>query len=42
MFILKVLATVLVGSFIVWGYWHEDKFVQFEDRLIEKLKEKLR
>ncbi len=37
-FIIKILATFLFGSFIVWGYWHEEKFVEFEDLLIRAIR----
>jgi hypothetical protein len=37
-FIIKILATLLFGGFIVWGYWHEDKFVEFEDLLIRAIR----
>lgn len=32
-FILHTIAEVAVVAFLIWGFWHEDKFIRFEDRL---------
>lgn len=32
-FILRTIAEVAVVAFLIWGFWHEDKFIRFEDRL---------
>lgn len=29
-----ILAEVLLTLFVVWGFMHEEKFVQFEDKII--------
>lgn len=36
-FTLLTVAELLVGLFLIWGFWHEDKMVAFEDRLFERL-----
>ncbi len=36
-FFVATIAEILVGSFIIWGFWHEDKIVAFEDRLFARL-----
>ena len=36
-FTLFTVAEILVGLFLIWGFWHEDKMVAFEDRLFERL-----
>lgn len=33
MFLIKSLAAIVVGALILWGYWHEDRFVEFENLL---------
>lgn len=38
MFVIAVLFEVILFGFIMWGYLHEEKFVEFEDRLIANLK----
>ena len=35
--ILITLAEIAFGGFIIWGFWHEEKVVEFEDRLFAKL-----
>ncbi len=32
-FILRTIAEVAVVAFLIWGFFHEDKFIRFEDRL---------
>ena len=32
-FILRTIAEVALVAFLIWGFWHEDKFIRFEDRL---------
>lgn len=36
-FTLLTITEVLVGLFIIWGFWHEDKMVEFEDRLFARI-----
>lgn len=36
-FTLLTIAEVLVGLFLIWGFWHEDKMVEFEDKIFAKL-----
>jgi len=36
-FTLLTLAEVAVGLFIVWGFWNEEKMVEFEDRFFARL-----
>lgn len=36
-FIVATTLEVLVGLFIIWGFWHEDKVIAFEDRLLARL-----
>lgn len=36
-FTLLTIAEVLVGLFIIWGFWHEDKMVEFEDKLFARI-----
>ena len=36
-FTLLTLAEVAVGLFIVWGFWNEEKMVEFEDRFFARI-----
>ena len=36
-FTLLTIAEVLVGLFLIWGFWNEQKVVEFEDKLFAKL-----
>ncbi len=36
-FTLITIAEVSFGLFLIWGFWHEDKMVEFEDKLFAKL-----
>ena len=36
MFTLKFIAEVAVVLLIAYGIWHEDKLVEFEDRIIKR------
>lgn len=40
MFILQTVLEFAAAGFIIWGLFHEDKLVDFEDRIIEKIKKK--
>lgn len=35
--ILITLIEISVGGIIIWGFWHEDAFLKFEDKLFAKL-----
>lgn len=35
--ILVTLAEVVFGGIIIWGFWHEEKFVEFEDKIFKKM-----
>ena len=35
---LIILAEALVALFIIWGFMHEDRFIRFENRLIESFR----
>ncbi|MBQ5764651.1 MAG: hypothetical protein IIW03_00745 [Clostridia bacterium] len=36
-FTLLTIAEVLVGLFLIWGFWNEQKVVEFEDKIFAKL-----
>lgn len=36
MFTLKIIIEIAVVLLIAYGIWHEDKLVEFEDRLFER------
>lgn len=36
-FTLLTIMEIIVGLFLIWGFWHEDRMVAFEDRLFAKL-----
>lgn len=40
--ILITIAEVAFGSFIIWGFWHEDKVIKFEDYILAKMGVKTR
>ena len=40
MFILQTVLEFSVVGFIIWGLFHEDKLVDFEDRIIEKIRKR--
>lgn len=36
-FTLLTIVEVLVGLFLIWGFWNEQKVVEFEDKIFAKL-----
>lgn len=36
-----ILFEVLITLFILWGFMHEGKFIEFEDRVIYTIKRKI-
>lgn len=36
-FTLLTIVEVLVGLFLIWGFWNEEKMVKFEDKLFAKM-----
>lgn len=36
-FSLLTLAEVAAGLFLIWGFWHEDKVVAFENKILARL-----
>ena len=41
-FSIAIVIEVLLTVFIVWGIIHEEKFIEFEDRIILAVKKKIR
>lgn len=39
-FTIATVLEVLVGLFIIWGFFHEEKFVAFEDRIFHRSSQK--
>lgn len=37
-FVISTLFEIALGSFIIWGYFNEQKLVAFEDKLFLKLR----
>lgn len=40
MSVMSVIATVIectLGGIIIWGFWNEEKFVEFEDKFFAKM-----
>ena len=37
-FIISTIIESLIAFFIIWGYWNEEKVIEFEDRIIAKFK----
>lgn len=35
--ILATVFEILIGGFVIWGLFNEDKFIRFEDKLKSKL-----
>ena len=42
MYIISNLIFILLGVALVIGYCHEREVIDFEDRVIEKIKQKMR
>lgn len=40
MFILQTVLEFAVAIFIIWGLFNESKLVDFEDRIIERIKKR--
>lgn len=40
MFVLQTIIEFVIAGFIIWGLFNEDKLVNFEDKIIEKFKNK--
>ncbi len=40
--IITTTLEIAFGLVIIWGFWHEDKFVEFEDKLFSLLKSRRR
>lgn len=40
MFILQTVLEIAVAVFIIWGLFHEDVLVCFEDKIIERFKKR--
>lgn len=36
--IWQTIIEIVVGAFIIYGLFHEDKFVAFEDKIIRKFR----
>ena len=41
MFIIQTILEFSVAGFIIWGLFNEDKLVDFEDKVIDKIKAKI-
>lgn len=41
-FITASVIEILVGAFVVWGLFHEDSLVRFEDRALLFIKRRIR
>ena len=39
-FLIQTICEILVAAFIIWGLFNEQKLINFEDKLIEKWKER--
>lgn len=39
-FTIATVLEVLVGLFIIWGFFHEEKFIAFEDRIFRRFSRK--
>ena len=39
-FFIQTICEILVAAFIIWGLFNEQKLINFEDKLIEKWKER--
>ncbi len=35
--ILLTLFEISFGGLIIWGFWHEEKVIKFEDKILAKL-----
>ncbi len=42
MFILQTVIEFAIAGFIIWGLFNESKLVDFEDKIIDKIKSKVR
>lgn len=42
MFILQTVIEFAIAGFIIWGLFNENKLVDFEDKIIEKIKRRVR
>lgn len=36
-FTLLTIAEFACGLFLIWGFWHEEKIVEFEDKIFAKM-----
>lgn len=36
-FTLLTIVEVVFGLFLIWGFWHEEKVVEFEDKIFAKM-----
>lgn len=36
-FTLLTIVEVIFGLFLIWGFWHEEKVVEFEDKIFAKM-----
>ncbi len=34
---LLTMAEVFFGLFLIWGFWHEEKVIEWEDRLLARM-----
>ncbi len=41
-FSIVIVIEVLLTAFIAWGIMHEERFIEFEDRIILAVKKKIR
>lgn len=42
MFILQTVIEFAIAGFIIWGLFNESKLVDFEDKIIDKIKRRVR
>jgi len=39
-YVIRTICEVVVAAFIIWGLFHEQTLIDFEDQIIAKLKER--
>ena len=42
MFIIQTLIEFAVALFIIWGLFHEDTLIEFEEKIAKVIKDKIR
>ena len=41
MFVFQTIIEIILAAFVIWAVFHEDAFVEFEEKLFKKLKAKI-